>query len=964
LIPFLQKFIIGFFLLGGLSLVMGGWWGGQVAAAPSQAVAPFLYPPFPGSASEETIFDHSSPNYSQTDNQIVTYGGHVATKHCPSPEPAGTKPPQAGVCDQGLGIYWSYDLGDWIAYNGHDGIDYGISYRPVYAAGDANQVVYAGWWDPQNHSVALGIYVQLHHSNGYLSSYGHMSALSVQACPTPGCSFIAHGQMLGISGTTGNSTGPHLHFQLNAPSGKPIDPYGWGGTGTDPWPYNQGESLWVMYPSMVNSGPHVLPPGNTPLPYPVAVQTGILLDDSGSSFIQQPAQCWSSIAVPSGQAQNNNLSFSKARLGTPTCTGQWIFPLGSAPGLYSVYMRIPAVHATTAGAIYTIQHAGLSDQIVIDQNVFPNGFYVQDGWVFAGKYNFDGVSREYVQLTNQTQDEVATVGTLQVGADGVRFVFQGLPPPTLTPPPTFTPTITPTRTKTPTPSVTFTASLTRTPSATFTPSRTPTSTQTRLPGPTPLYVKIKVYFADRFKVANNTPPFEVAGQRWEKSSANLPLAALAEYFKGPGDTERLYGYIVINNGFTGVSRLDVTNGVANVFLNGNCQASASNFTIASLIADNLKQFPGIQFVKVYDSHGQTQTPDGSSDSQPSCLSSSFTPSPTITGLPSATATPSSTPIPTSTRLPGPIPPYTKISIFFVNTVRLEAGTPPYEVAGYRWERSTDNLRQDALTEYFTGPGYTEKIIYRWAAIYSGFTGFSKLDIAGGIARVYLQGSCNTVGETYTIAQPLILNLKQFSDVQFVKIYDQNGITEQPDGSTDSIPTCLDPAFTSTLTPTASPTLSPTPTFTPTMIPTVTPRPPSTPVWILVNVYFVDPRRMASNTPPFEVAGKRWARSDNLPGAVLDAYFSGPGLTEKNNYGWVAIYSGATGYSKLDITNGVARVYLTGSCDKGGSGYTIANVLMVNLKQFSSIQFVKIYDPNGNTQTPDGQSDSIPACLAP
>jgi murein DD-endopeptidase MepM/ murein hydrolase activator NlpD len=954
------KFILVLFVLGGLLLCVGGSWRVGVAAAPSQAVTPFLYPPFPGSASEETIFDHSSPNYSQTDNRIVSYGGHVATKHCPSPEPAGTKPPQAGVCDQGFGIYWSYDLGTWIAYNGHDGIDYGISYRPVYAAADSNQVLYAGWWDPQNHSVALGIYVQLQHSNGYITSYGHMSAIAVQACLTPGCTFIPHGQMLGISGTTGNSTGPHLHFQLNAPSGKPVDPYGWGGSGADPWPYNQPESLWVMYPSMVHNGPHVLPLGNNPLPYPVPAQTGFLLDDSSTSFVQQPAHCWNSIAVPSGQAQNNNLSFLKARLGAPTCTGQWVFPQGSAPGQYAVYIRIPAVHATTAGAIYSIRHAGLSDEIVIDQNVFPNGFYVQDGWVFAGKYNFDGVSREYVQLTDQTQDEVGTVGTLQVGADAVRYVFLGIAPPTPTPPPTTTPTITPTGTKTLTPSVTFTSTITRTPSATFTPSRTPTPTRTPLPGPTPLYIKIKVYFADRFKLANNTPPFDVAGQRWEKSSANLPLAALGEYFKGPGDTERLYGYIAIYNGFTGVSRLDITNGVAKVYLNGSCQASASNFTIANLSNDNLKQFPQIQFVKLYDSLGQTQTPDGSSDSQPSCLSSSFTPSPTVTGLPSGTPTPSSTPPPTSTRLPGPIPPYTKISLFFVNTVRLEAGTPPYEVAGYRWERSIDNLRQDVLNEYFTGPGYTEKYIYRWAAIYSGFTGFSRLDVAGGIAKVYLKGTCSTVGETYTIAQPLTLNLKQFSDIQFVKIYDQNGTTEQPDGMTDSIPTCLDLALTPTPTSTGGPTLTPTPTFSP----TITPRPGSTPVWILVNVYFVDPRRLAANTPPFEVAGKRWAMTDKIPGTILDAYFSGPGLTEKNTYGWVAIYNGATGYSKLDITGGVARVYLTGACDKGGSPYTIANVLTVNLKQLGSIQFVKIYDANGTTQNPDGQSDSIPACLAP
>ena len=975
----LPKFIIAFILLGGLSPATGGLWEGRVSAAPAQAVAPFLYPPFPGSASEESVFDHSSPNYTQTDNRIVSYGGHVATKNCPVPAPAGTKPPQAGVCDQGYGIYWSYDLGGWMAYNGHDGIDYGISYRPVYAAADSDQVMYAGWWDPQNHSTSYGIYVKLHHSNGYLTLYGHMSAIAVQACASPGCAFIPQGEMLGISGTTGNSTGPHLHFGLIAPNGKSVDPYGWGGSGTDPWPYNQPQSLWVQYPSMVYYGIKVFPSGSVQLPYPTATPTGILVDDSTAGFVKTPDQCWNDINVASGQAQNNNMSYVKARLSAPNCVGQWIFPKGSAPGMYAVYIRIPAVHATTEGAVYSIQHGGRTDSVVINQLVFPNSFYVQDGWVYAGKYNFDGVSNEYVQLTNQTQDESATVSTLQVGADAVRFVLLGPVPPTLTPTVTptatktstptvtFTPTITRTPTATATPSRTFTPTITRTPTATFTPSFTPTASKTPVPGPTPLYYLIKVYFADKFKLANNTPPFEVTGKRWEVSSSDLPLDSLTEYFKGPGDTERLYGYIGIYNGFTGISKYSLTNGVASVYLNGHCQASTSSFTIADLINDNLKQFPQVQFVKIYDEFGQTQNPDGASDSRPACLSPNYTPatpSPTITYTPGPTLTPSNTPTPSKTPLPGPTPLYTKINIYFVNTVALASGIPPFEAAGYRWEKSSDNLAADALDEYFNGPGYTEKYIYRWAAIYDGFTGFSKLDITDGIARVYLTGACNAPDRTYTIANLLTANLKQFGYVQYVKIYDQNGSTEQPDGAGDSIPTCLDPAFTPTLTPTFTPTPSSTPTSTPTITPTATSRPTATPVWTLVNVYFANAYLYNSGSPNPEVAGKRWEMSSTLPGSVLDEYFNGPGYTEKYTYGWIAIYNGVTGYSKLDVTDGMARVYLTGNCNSQGATYTIANLLRINLKQFSYIQYVKIYDQNGSTEQPDGPTDSIPACLEP
>lgn len=824
----LPRILKALVLLGGLTLVPGGLWNRQVRAAPAPEIAPFLYPPFPGSAAEGSVFDHTSPNYSQTDGRIVSYGGHEARKNCPSPQPPGTKPPQPGVCDQGYGIYWSYDLGGWMPYNGHDGIDYGISYRPVYAAADADRVMYSGWWDPQNHQASYGIYVRLHHPNGYVTTYGHMSAVAVQACPTNGCASIGHGEMLGISGTTGNSTGPHLHFSLTSPAGQMVDPYGWGASGTDPWPYDQPQSLWVTFPSLLYYDIHALPSGNVVLPYPTAASTGILVDDSSAGFLQNPDQCWNDINVSAGQAQNNNMSISKPRLTAPTCTGQWRFPIGSAPGLYAVYVRIPAVHATTEGAIYTIQHAGQTDHITINQLVFPNAFFVTDGWVYVGKYNFDGVSPEYIQLTNQTQDESATVSTLEVGADAVRFVFLGITTPTPQPV-TLTPTFTPTASNTPT------VTLTPSPSSTPTPSKTPTS-------------------------------------------SNTPTAS------------------------------------------------------------------------------RTPTP---SKTATASMTPSRTLTPTITRTPSRTPTASRTPNSTATRLPTPIPPYTLLKVYFVNTVSLNAGTPPYEAAGLRWEKSTDNFVADVLNEYFKGPGYTEKYVYRWTAIYSGFTGYTRVEVADGIARVYLKGVCAPANYNYTIAQPLTVNLKQFNYVQSVKIYDQDGTTEHPEGVSDSIPICLDPAFAATPTFTPTPTSSPTITPTPTRTATPTPRPTATPLYVLLKVYFYQ------NTTLTEVYGKRWeSTSVNLPRAILDEYFKGPGYTEKYTYGWVAPYDGATGYSKLDIADGIARVYLTGHCNSQGSTFTLAPLIIDTLKQFSYIQYVKIYDQNGSTEQPDGPTNSIPACLEP
>ena len=262
-------------------------------------------------------------------------------------------------------------------YDGHDGLDFGISYRPVYAAADADQIVYAGWWDPQNHKINLGIYVRLHHSNGYNTYYGHMSSVAVQGCSPVGCASVPHGEMLGISGTTGNSTGPHLHLLVRTQAGRSVDPYGWKGSSADPWPYNQPESLWVAYPALTYYGSKIYPSGPA-LAYPPDAPTGILVDDGGANFEELPNQCWNDMAV-SGTT-GGVMRYSRARTTSPNCAAHWKLPAGANEGMYALYVRIPPVRATTTGAIYTIQHAGESDTVVVDQDVFPNNLLLP-GWL-------------------------------------------------------------------------------------------------------------------------------------------------------------------------------------------------------------------------------------------------------------------------------------------------------------------------------------------------------------------------------------------------------------------------------------------------------------------------------------------------------------------------------------------------------------------------------------------------------
>jgi len=144
----------------------------------------------------------------------------------------------------------------------------------------------------------------------------------------------------------------------------------------------------------------------------------------------------------------------------------------------------------------------------------------------------------------------------------------------------------------------------------------------------------------------------------------------------------------------------------------------------------------------------------------------------------------------------------------------------------------------------------------------------------------------------------------------------------------------------------------------------TPRPTPTFDLVSVTVYFTDENRYAAGTPPFEVAVTRLVpASSNLPEAVLLAFSEGP-TSEERGQGLEAITSGFDGVDSLVIEDGIARVYLSGECASLGATYTIAQPIMRNLLQFQYVSYVKIYDENGETEEPEGETNSIPFCLEP
>jgi hypothetical protein len=129
------------------------------------------------------------------------------------------------------------------------------------------------------------------------------------------------------------------------------------------------------------------------------------------------------------------------------------------------------------------------------------------------------------------------------------------------------------------------------------------------------------------------------------------------------------------------------------------------------------------------------------------------------------------------------------------------------------------------------------------------------------------------------------------------------------------------------------------------------------------VFFFNVDRYLDNTRPFFVPRLRPVRPLTPATGVMDRLFAGPLIKEKAN-GLRLLRSKATGYTGLRIADDVARVQLTGGCSSGGSTVTIAGSIFPTLKQFATVDRVKIYDPAGQTLSPTGRTDSLPECLQP
>ncbi len=204
--------------------VSGAWHFGS--ARPLDAANPFLRKPFSGVYPITSYFDHHFPDMDWDDQVIINTGLQANAID--------------GFIDRSpifQGGYWAPELGEHVYYDGHDAWDYGTGAGTTILAAADGKVIFAG--EIESGCAAPAKMVLIEHAAGYQTLYLHLDAIATDMGP------VFKGEPIGISGSTGCVTGPHLHFAVRH-NGYDTDPYGWQGSYPDPLRAYSGEqAIWL-----------------------------------------------------------------------------------------------------------------------------------------------------------------------------------------------------------------------------------------------------------------------------------------------------------------------------------------------------------------------------------------------------------------------------------------------------------------------------------------------------------------------------------------------------------------------------------------------------------------------------------------------------------------------------------------------------------------------------------------------
>lgn len=143
------------------------------------------------------------------DTQLMIPGAQIGSFYWVAPKTvANSRPGQWAVI--GTGFFTWPVAGRCITnyfWAGHPGLDVSMSVgSPVYAA-DRGTITYASWASGSYYD--YGNLIVINHGNGYETFYAHLSGINVYSGQT-----VESGQLIGYSGNTGRSSGPHIHIEI------------------------------------------------------------------------------------------------------------------------------------------------------------------------------------------------------------------------------------------------------------------------------------------------------------------------------------------------------------------------------------------------------------------------------------------------------------------------------------------------------------------------------------------------------------------------------------------------------------------------------------------------------------------------------------------------------------------------------------------------------------------------------
>lgn len=419
----------------------------SVSEVHAQAETFSIITPYYGTKDIRSYFDHSAPNYS-TNNIFVRYDG------------------QQWAGNVGIGNCTNFVN----CYDGHNGLDVAMDYEHTLAAADG--IV---WWARyavtnchNGATCSYGLQVKIKHTvNGqvYSTRYAHLTTLAVQEGQ-----LVKARQIIGTTGSTGASTGPHLHFDVSIcintscaidSDFRPIDPFGWQPTPgapvqNDPWALEQnpnGANSWCMWGDGQFVNKCHPDRASNPIPEPVYGDE-IIVDDTTNNTLGftkgyngngnytctgiDPGcrEWWETNGT--GWGNHTYRTITNGLAGNYNAQDNWAKwkPMSLTPGDYEVFVHVPENLGfsndtfTWQAHFSVVDSSGIPATKLVDEYIGVGQAYnPRNKWLSLGIHSLNQNSAVYLYDDGEAPDAHCPNGSnanghywCRVAADAVRLV--------------------------------------------------------------------------------------------------------------------------------------------------------------------------------------------------------------------------------------------------------------------------------------------------------------------------------------------------------------------------------------------------------------------------------------------------------------------------------------------------------------------------------------------------------------